>query len=84
MVQEVCKSMNQSKWKQFTLFTKKKMKLNKYTVRLKLDLSKYTEQHSFTFDDVFDLNCHNSIVYKRTALPLVHYIFKGGKATCFA
>lgn len=52
--------------------------------RLRLDLSKYTEQHSFTFDDVFDLNCANSIVYKRTALPLVKYIFKGGKATCFA
>ncbi|CAO3612949.1 unnamed protein product [Mucor hiemalis] len=52
--------------------------------KLRLDLSKYTEQHSFTFDDVFDLNCHNSVVYKRTALPLVNYIFKGGKATCFA
>ncbi|KAI8078403.1 P-loop containing nucleoside triphosphate hydrolase protein [Thamnidium elegans] len=52
--------------------------------KLRLDLTRYTEQHSFTFDDVFDLNCPNSNVYKRTALPLVHYIFKGGKATCFA
>lgn len=52
--------------------------------RLKLDLTRYTEQHSFTFDDVFDLNCPNNIVYERTALPLVNYIFKGGKATCFA
>lgn len=47
-------------------------------------MSRYTEQHSFTFDDVFDLNCHNTIVYERTALPLVNYIFQGGKATCFA
>lgn len=52
--------------------------------KLRLDLTKYTEQHSFTFDDVFDLNCPNALVYERTALPLVHYIFKGGKATCFA
>ncbi|KAI8646623.1 P-loop containing nucleoside triphosphate hydrolase protein [Parasitella parasitica] len=52
--------------------------------KLKLDLTKYTEQHSFTFDDVFDLNCPNNRVYERTALPLVKYIFKGGKATCFA
>ncbi|KAI9480983.1 MAG: P-loop containing nucleoside triphosphate hydrolase protein [Benjaminiella poitrasii] len=52
--------------------------------KLRLDLTKYTEQHSFTFDDVFDSNCPNDVVYERTALPLVHYIFKGGKATCFA
>jgi hypothetical protein len=47
-------------------------------------MSKYTEQHSFTFDDVFDSDVPNSTVYERTALPLVNYIFKGGKATCFA
>ncbi|KAK4509543.1 uncharacterized protein ATC70_007895 [Mucor velutinosus] len=52
--------------------------------KLKLDLTKYTEQHSFIFDDVFDLNCPNNLVYERTAWPLVNYIFKGGKATCFA
>ncbi|KAF1796706.1 P-loop containing nucleoside triphosphate hydrolase protein [Mucor lusitanicus] len=52
--------------------------------KLKLDLTKYTEQHAFTFDDVFDLNCPNNLVYERTAWPLVNYIFKGGKATCFA
>ncbi|KAI8968280.1 P-loop containing nucleoside triphosphate hydrolase protein, partial [Mycotypha africana] len=52
--------------------------------KLRLDLTKYTEQHSFIFDDVFDLNCPNNIVYERTALPLVSYIFQGGKATCFA
>ncbi|CAO3699818.1 unnamed protein product [Rhizopus stolonifer] len=52
--------------------------------KLKLDLSKYTDQHSFTFDDVFDSNVSNAAVYERTALPLVSYIFKGGKATCFA
>ncbi|ORE20524.1 kinesin-domain-containing protein [Rhizopus microsporus] len=52
--------------------------------KLRLDLTKYTEQHTFTFDDVFDSNVSNAVVYERTALPLVNYIFKGGKATCFA
>ncbi|KAI8089224.1 P-loop containing nucleoside triphosphate hydrolase protein [Halteromyces radiatus] len=52
--------------------------------KLRLDMSRYIEQHSFTFDDVFDLDTSNSKVYERTALPLVKYIFEGGKATCFA
>ncbi|ORZ05081.1 P-loop containing nucleoside triphosphate hydrolase protein [Absidia repens] len=52
--------------------------------KLRLDMSKYVEQHSFTFDDVFDLDTANSKIYERTALPLVNYIFDGGKATCFA
>ncbi|KAG1451958.1 hypothetical protein G6F56_007946 [Rhizopus delemar] len=52
--------------------------------KLRLDLSKFTEQHTFTFDDVFDSDASNTAVYERTALPLVNYIFKGGKATCFA
>ncbi|CAO3592570.1 unnamed protein product [Absidia cylindrospora] len=52
--------------------------------KLRLDMSKYVEQHSFTFDDVFDLDTANAKVYERTALPLVNYIFEGGKATCFA
>ncbi|KAI9279605.1 P-loop containing nucleoside triphosphate hydrolase protein [Sporodiniella umbellata] len=52
--------------------------------KLRLNLSKFTEQHTFTFDDVFDSDAPNTTVYERTALPLVNYIFKGGKATCFA
>ncbi|KAI8391240.1 P-loop containing nucleoside triphosphate hydrolase protein [Radiomyces spectabilis] len=52
--------------------------------KLKLDLSRYIEQHTFTFDDVFDADTKNANVYERTALPLVKYIFQGGKATCFA
>ncbi|SAL96704.1 hypothetical protein [Absidia glauca] len=52
--------------------------------KLRLDMSRYIEQHSFTFDDVFNFDTPNVNVYQRTALPLVNYIFKGGKATCFA
>ncbi|KAJ3349556.1 Kinesin-like protein kif24 [Allomyces javanicus] len=52
--------------------------------KVKVDLTKYVEQHSFYFDEVFDQDCSNEQVYARTALPLVEYIFTGGKATCFA
>lgn len=51
---------------------------------MKVDLTKYIEQHSFTYDDVFDSDATNEQVYQRTAQPLVKYIFEGGKATCFA
>ncbi|CAB4428042.1 unnamed protein product [Rhizophagus irregularis] len=52
--------------------------------KTKVDLTKYVEQHTFVFDDVFDADANNEEVYRRTALPLVEYIFHGGKATCFA
>ncbi|KAI7904100.1 P-loop containing nucleoside triphosphate hydrolase protein [Cokeromyces recurvatus] len=52
--------------------------------KMKVDLTKYIEQHNFTFDDVFDSNETNERIYQRTAQPLVKYIFEGGKATCFA
>ncbi|KAI8054927.1 P-loop containing nucleoside triphosphate hydrolase protein [Gilbertella persicaria] len=52
--------------------------------KMKLDLTKYIEQHSFTFDDVFDTDESNEKIYQRTAQPLVKYVFEGGKATCFA
>jgi hypothetical protein len=52
--------------------------------KTKVDLTRYIERHAFTFDDVFDSNITNEDVYKRTAAPLVDYIFTGGKATCFA
>ncbi|KAJ3089320.1 Kinesin-like protein kif24 [Quaeritorhiza haematococci] len=52
--------------------------------KVKVDLTKFVEEHSFVFDEVFDENASNEDVYKRTAWPLVEYIFSGGKATCFA
>ncbi|KAI9478025.1 MAG: P-loop containing nucleoside triphosphate hydrolase protein [Benjaminiella poitrasii] len=50
----------------------------------RVDLTKYIEQHSFTFDDVFDCNSSNRTIYHQTTRPLVEHMFKGGKATCFA
>jgi Kinesin motor domain len=52
--------------------------------RVRVDLTKYIEEHVFNFDEVFDADCSNEDVYRRTAQPLVEYIFTGGKATCFA
>jgi dihydrodipicolinate synthase/N-acetylneuraminate lyase len=47
-------------------------------------MTKFSEEHAFMFDEVFDSECDNEIVYRKTAQPLVEYIFTGGKATCFA
>ncbi|ORX54370.1 kinesin-domain-containing protein [Hesseltinella vesiculosa] len=52
--------------------------------KTKVDMTPYTEQHMFTFDEAFDSDTSNVDIYNRTARPLVHYVFGGGKATCFA
>ncbi|KAI7887830.1 P-loop containing nucleoside triphosphate hydrolase protein [Mucor mucedo] len=52
--------------------------------RKKVDLTSYVDQHSFTFDEVFDVNTCNRTIYQKTAKPLVDYMFQGGKSTCFA
>jgi kinesin family protein 2/24 len=52
--------------------------------KLKVDLTKFLENHHFTFDYAFDENCSNDLVYKFTAKPLVQTIFEGWKSTCFA
>ncbi|CAG8786720.1 15870_t:CDS:2 [Cetraspora pellucida] len=51
--------------------------------KMKVDLTKYVEQHTFFFDDVFDAEATNEEVYKRTALPLVEYIFRGGSGKTY-
>ncbi|KAG0197555.1 Kinesin-like protein kif24 [Mortierella sp. GBA30] len=52
--------------------------------KVRVDMTKYIERHNFVFDEVFDSDATNEDVYKRTAYPLVQYLFEGGKATCFA
>ncbi|XP_071547927.1 kinesin-like protein KIF2A isoform X3 [Panulirus ornatus] len=52
--------------------------------RTKVDLTKFLENQNFRFDYAFDETCHNELVYKYTARPLVQTIFEGGMATCFA
>ncbi|KAF9216452.1 Kinesin-like protein kif24 [Podila verticillata] len=52
--------------------------------KVRVDMTKFIERHNFVFDEVFDSDATNEDVYKRTAYPLVQYLFEGGKATCFA
>eukprot|EP01063_Lacrimia_lanifica_P029225 TRINITY_DN4419_c0_g2_i2.p1 TRINITY_DN4419_c0_g2~~TRINITY_DN4419_c0_g2_i2.p1 ORF type:complete len:760 (+),score=276.31 TRINITY_DN4419_c0_g2_i2:59-2338(+) len=52
--------------------------------KVRVDCSQYIEEHSFTFDEVFEDNADNEEVYSRTAAPLVDTVFEGGRATCFA
>nr|CAI5826676.1 unnamed protein product [Callosobruchus analis] len=52
--------------------------------KYKVDLTKYLDNHVFTFDYTFNETCSNQTVYKYTAQPLIKTIFEGGYATCFA
>jgi len=52
--------------------------------KLKVDLTKFLENHNFHFDYTFDENVDNATVYKFTAQPIIRTIFDGGFATCFA
>ena len=53
-------------------------------VRLKVDLTKYIEEHIFAFDNAFDHEADNQNIYDECVLPLVAETFKGAKTTCFA
>jgi hypothetical protein len=50
----------------------------------KVDLTKYVERHQFNFDEVLDDQVSNDLVYRKTVQPLVHTLFRNGKASCFA
>lgn len=52
--------------------------------KVKVDLTKYIEKHQFNFDDALDEVVSNDQVYRTTVQPLVHTLFKNGRATCFA
>ena len=52
--------------------------------KLKVDLTRYTEEHSFTFDHVFDDSCDNRDLYESTLKPLIAAALQGVKVTCFA
>jgi kinesin family member 2/24 len=52
--------------------------------RQKVDLTKFIEEHHFTFDNVFEYDQDNQVIYQECVLPLVVEAFKGAKTTCFA
>jgi len=47
----------------------------------KVDLTKYIEEHHFTFDQVFDDGTTNEDLYIETVQPLVSAAFQGSKVT---
>lgn len=55
-----------------------------HELKEKVDLTKYIEAHTFSFDNVFGEHAGNASVYDATARPLVDALFAGGRATCFA
>jgi kinesin family protein 2/24 len=52
--------------------------------RVKVDMTRYVESHSFAFDETFDDKSGNEDIYERTCKPLVEAVLNGAKATCFA
>ena len=52
--------------------------------RTKVDLTRYTECHTFTFDEVLDEDATNDHVYASAVEPLIGAVLQRGKATCFA
>jgi kinesin family member 2/24 len=52
--------------------------------RLKVDLTKYTEEHSFAFDGVYSEEVSNQDLYTLAVQPIVQAAFSGAKVTCFA
>lgn len=53
--------------------------------KLKVDgITKYIEDHSFTFDNTFNENENNDDMYNFTLSPLIDLLFSGGVVTCFA
>jgi len=52
--------------------------------KVKVDLTKYVERHTFRFNDVFDESTDNEALYCQAVQPLVATIFHKGKGTVFA
>jgi len=50
----------------------------------KVDLTKYIEEHHFTYDRSYDESSTNEIIYVETVRPLIEQAFNKAKITCFA
>ena len=53
-------------------------------LRQKVDLTKYMEEHNFTFDAVFSESEDNAVLYATLVQPLISSAFERAKVTCFA
>lgn len=52
--------------------------------KLKVDLTRYVEEHNFVFDHSFDETISNEQLYSGCVRQLIDAIFQGAKCTCFA
>ncbi|OMJ75545.1 hypothetical protein SteCoe_25279 [Stentor coeruleus] len=52
--------------------------------KLKVDLTKFIEEHHFTFDGVYSEEITNQELYNSAIQPIVQASFQGAKVTCFA
>ena len=50
----------------------------------KVDLTKYIEEHRFTFDRAYGDNSSNQIIYNEMMKPMIEAAFNKTKITCFA
>ena len=53
-------------------------------LKVKVDLTKYIEEHSFNFDLAFDETVSNEQIYLQTVRPMIEAAFHKIKVTCFA
>ena len=53
-------------------------------LKVKVDLTKYIEEHAFNFDLAFDENITNEQIYLQTVRPMIEAAFHKIKVTCFA
>lgn len=53
--------------------------------RLKVDLTRYIDEHTFQFDEAFEERVSNYELYKACVYPLVEsFVNNKSKCTCFA
>ena len=53
-------------------------------LKTKVDLTKYIEEHAFTFDNVFGDEASNDDIYLTWVQPIIAAAFEGAKVSCFA
>ena len=64
--------------------TEKKNTIIVKELKNKVDLTKYIEEHKFTFDRTYGDNSTNELIYDEMLKPMIEAAFNKTKITCFA
>ena len=64
--------------------TEKKNTIIVKELKNKVDLTKYIEEHKFTFDRTYGDNSSNQLIYNEMLKPMIEAAFNQTKITCFA